>query len=376
MFSKEQLELLASEYSDQKISEMHNVSRSYVQLERSRLGVDSYNSRTLTLTFELLDELSSGCTDEEIAELLNMSASGVRKARMRLGVKAFGIKTSEAKSVDDYYALDELSDTYTNIEIAEIVGWTREYVNARCKELGVKSFTQKTGNIKTSDGRTISKFDHDSSIHIVSADNKRGKSQPAIRKHNFNESYFAEIDSEDKAYFLGWIISDGNVYKTTTSLSICDRDIVYTFAHCLNYPEENIEYREDDEIHQPQWRIRLNSIKMTQDLLELNITPNKSHTIQYPNIEPNLERHLIRGIWDGDGHVGKLYSYVTGSEPCLLGIKNALNSRGLPTADKLYEGVGHYRLRLLRSKRETLHWIYSNCSFYLPRKYNVVQEYW
>lgn len=29
----------------------------------------------------------------------------------------------------------------------------------------------------------------------------------------FNENYFSSIDSEDKAYLLGFICTDGNIYK-------------------------------------------------------------------------------------------------------------------------------------------------------------------
>lgn len=33
----------------------------------------------------------------------------------------------------------------------------------------------------------------------------------ASRKHHFNENYFKCIDSEDKAYWLGFLYADGNV---------------------------------------------------------------------------------------------------------------------------------------------------------------------
>lgn len=32
------------------------------------------------------------------------------------------------------------------------------------------------------------------------------------RKHFFNESYFEVIDTEDKAYWLGFLYADGNIY--------------------------------------------------------------------------------------------------------------------------------------------------------------------
>ena len=32
-----------------------------------------------------------------------------------------------------------------------------------------------------------------------------------MRKKNYNEDYFEQIDTEDKAYFLGFIYADGSV---------------------------------------------------------------------------------------------------------------------------------------------------------------------
>ena len=376
MFKKEELDVLTETLSDNAIALQCGCSRSQIQAIRKMLGVKSFREKTQTLTFEKLDKLSDKFTDEQIAEHLGMSASGVRKSRERLGVKAYAIKACEEKAKKDFDILNELTTSMSNIEVAKKLGWTREYVNARCKELGVKSFTAKTGNVKTSSGEIISKLEHDSSIHIAPAARKKGKPQDNVRRNYFNENYFASIDSENKAYFLGWIVSDGNLFRTTTSLSICDKEIVEMFANQLDAPTEMIEYIPNHDGHKDQWRIRLNSIRMKNDLLSLGITPNKSKTIQYPKIPRHLERHLIRGIWDGDGHVGKKYSYVCGSEFCLLGIQDALNSRGFPTATRLWEGVGHYRLRLLKSQPQTLLWIYSDCTFYLPRKYDVAHQFW
>ena len=52
----------------------------------------------------------------------------------------------------------------------------------------------------------------------------------------FNENYFSSIDSEDKAYLLGFICTDGNIYKRDghqtqlqISLKDCDDEILIHF---------------------------------------------------------------------------------------------------------------------------------------------------
>lgn len=373
MFAKQELNKLTDTYSDAQIAKLNNVSRSYVQQIRSKLNVKSFREKTQTLTASKVDKLTDDYTDEQAAKQLGMSASGFRKARERFKVKAYAVKQSEIKTSNEIIELDELSNNYCNIEIAQIKGWTREYTNARFKQLKIKTFTDKTGKVKSSKG-IITTFEHNATIHINAANKRRGKSQLISRKTFFNERYFAEIDSEDKAYFLGFIVSDGNLFRTTTQLSLTDPEPVFAFADCLGYPCEMIEFMPRRiPKHKDQWRIRLNSIAMANDLKKLGITPNKSFTIKYPSIAPELERHLIRGIWDGDGHVGYKQASVFGSQYCLLGIQFALQIRNLPTAEFISKRTGCYELRLLKSKPQTLLWIYSNCKYYLPRKYKIAQ---
>ncbi len=45
-------------------------------------------------------------------------------------------------------------------------------------------------------------------------------SQEASRKHFLNEDYFKVIDSEKKAYWLGWIFSDGSILKSGKEMRI------------------------------------------------------------------------------------------------------------------------------------------------------------
>jgi hypothetical protein len=50
-----------------------------------------------------------------------------------------------------------------------------------------------------------------------------GTSNPN-RKHIYNSRFLENIDTEFKAYLLGWIASDGNISSGTISISIHNRD--------------------------------------------------------------------------------------------------------------------------------------------------------
>ena len=47
--------------------------------------------------------------------------------------------------------------------------------------------------------------------------------------------------------------------------------------------------------------VSLSGKKIVKDLEEKGLHPNKTFTIKYPEISEELERHFLRGYFDGDG---------------------------------------------------------------------------
>lgn len=119
-----------------------------------------------------------------------------------------------------------------------------------------------------------------------------------VQKYNFNENYFEKIDTEDKAYFLGFIVADGCINSKVDVLNISQKepDILFKFKECINY-EGNIIKHTKRNIH----HINLSSTKIIKDLYNLGIYSNKTKDVKYPNIPNELEHHFMRGLFDGDG---------------------------------------------------------------------------
>lgn len=125
-----------------------------------------------------------------------------------------------------------------------------------------------------------------------------------IRVNNFNDDYFETIDTEEKAYFLGLLFADGNIYTARNRVQITlvneDAYILQAFATAIGYSGKMYIDREKYS------KLILPSKKMCADLTKLGCTPNKSLTLQFPTEVPNqLIHHFIRGCFDGDGHVSK-----------------------------------------------------------------------
>ena len=121
-------------------------------------------------------------------------------------------------------------------------------------------------------------------------------------KHAIDENVFENIDSEEKAYWLGFLYADGYVSggkerKIELSLQLSDATHLEKFKKFLKY---------EGDVKTDSYRCRLyfRNEKITNDLVKLGCTPRKSLTLKFPN-EKQVPReyifHFIRGYIDGDG---------------------------------------------------------------------------
>jgi hypothetical protein len=120
------------------------------------------------------------------------------------------------------------------------------------------------------------------------------------RKYDLNHHYFASISTRERAYWLGWLWSDGCVRKRGNSceiiLSLQKRDecVLQGFRSAVGagYP-----IRADREAV----ILRLTSPQMFSDLQRYGVIPHKSALATYPNIEREFISDFVRGVFDGDG---------------------------------------------------------------------------
>lgn len=116
--------------------------------------------------------------------------------------------------------------------------------------------------------------------------------------YRFNEDYFEKIDTEDKAYFLGFIVADGSVSKNKNVIKIIQKetDILYEFKKYVNSDAPVFTSKTNNVSS-----ISISSSKTKNDLEKLGIFPNKTMIVKYPDIPENLQNHFMRGVFDGDG---------------------------------------------------------------------------
>ncbi len=150
---------------------------------------------------------------------------------------------------------------------------------------------------------------------------KRSRSE-AHRKYDVNEDFFNEIDTEEKAYWLGFLSADGTIRenKVKIGLSVRDKGHVHKFVEALG-SEHPIVVRDvsiDDKTYQTA-EVTIGSTKMADDLARLGVVPNKSLIISpLANLPTMLARHYWRGAFDGDGGISFSRSRGDGAWTCTL----------------------------------------------------------
>lgn len=200
-----------------------------------------------------------------------------------------------------------------------------------------------------------------------------------LGRHLINENFFEYINTEAKAYFLGLMYSDGSVSKNKFYLKLKDKDIIVKFRDCLqcDYPVKKVTYGGYDA-----YVLEVSSQKSCNYLISWGCTPNKTRTIQFPNINKSLYRHFIRGFFDGDGCLqlqDKIYhcrfDLTSASKVFLKQVRPIITKQaftngylGKETKYNVYHlnYTGH-------QVKKILDWLYLDSNFYLKRKYDKYQ---
>lgn len=212
-----------------------------------------------------------------------------------------------------------------------------------------------------------------------------------ITKGEYDIHVFDEIDSEDKAYWLGFWFADGYLnssslfdhkkadYTIELSLQLNDLEHLNKFKTFIKYSKE---IKTDDY----RCRFYVHNKHLWTTLASYGCTPLKSLILSFPNENifksKDLIRHFIRGYWDGDGWISYstadhqiMHCGVLGTIGFLTCIKNYLN-----IDNKLqhnHENEEETTMKFTVSGKNALgvlNYLYDNATIYLERKYAKYKE--
>lgn len=212
---------------------------------------------------------------------------------------------------------------------------------------------------------------------------------------------FKLIDTEEKAYFLGLMYSDGNIWKSDPAQgSYCsklkfmkdDESLIEKLVDIFPFFRlfEEHQYYTYKGVTQKKYYtgMRIYCKELLEDFESLGLLVAKStynkDNLRMPKIPDILIPHFIRGLADGDGSYswcitdGKKYMNVViidTSKPFMKELCKWFNDNGLKC--KIGFDKSYYRVRFRKHSDIMLYksLIIDNATIYMPRKYNKLINY-
>lgn len=139
-----------------------------------------------------------------------------------------------------------------------------------------------------------------------------------MKRNYVVDDYFETIDSDLKAYLLGFFVADGcivmnsgckNSYKLSVNISEIDKELIelYQKEICPNNKIVISEYKTGAKNRKPTHQVKWTSNEMKESLEKYNIKRNKTKDLDFEfpfdKINSNYIFSFIRGFFDGDGHL-------------------------------------------------------------------------
>ena len=183
-----------------------------------------------------------------------------------------------------------------------------------------------------------------------------------------DDAYFHSIDTEEKAYWLGFLTADGYISTDSRigiSLGIRDIEHLYKFKSALNGFQT---VSQNGRV----CKFVICSPEMVADLASHGILPRKTFSTKPAQVAPELARHYWRGIIDGDGYISKDGKKLTlvGDYEVILGFQAFVLAHCSIMKANIGRKENIYSLQL-REKvtRRILDVLYRDATVFLERKY-------
>lgn len=224
--------------------------------------------------------------------------------------------------------------------------------------------------------------------------------------------FFESIDSQEKAYVLGFLYADGCNYISSRGQKLFqftqleqDLDILEKIKKVLNcdYPYRKEIQKTNQKI---KYVLQICSAKMSDDLITLGVPYKKSLILKFPTFDIVPEEfmsHFIRGYFDGDGCIwcGKpklvsSYDKKAGKEYTHVSFNTKFTFAGcetfiIPLQKYLINKIGVSKTKLNRNKnakeqfcvmeysgrgniKKLYDYMYANATIYGERKKNKFEE--
>lgn len=337
-------------------------------------------------------------TNEEIKETQTLYKEG-------LSVEEISKKTGRS--------LSAISHKLKNYDMANRRNdWTREeeqeVVSLRAKGLPFKTI----GNILNRSDRSVQVKHVRLTVPQKKPIFKRKDNTDNYRRvYSVNDTYFSKIDSQKKAYYLGFITADGYVQavsnatrgktkRNTLGIHIAIKDLSF-----LEEFKRDIEsnapikirdaktsiYKGREIVGTKSITLEVSSEQIVKDLSEYDIVQNKTYICKFPNkLDKEFYPGFIAGLISGDGYVGvrtnhgrsslNLRSSLSGTEMLISRVREILIKEiGFNPKKPIYDiKCSKCLFTIEMNQDETLkmyQWMKDNGIHLLDRKNKIIEDF-
>jgi hypothetical protein len=256
---------------------------------------------------------------------------------------------------EEKYTLVDMFSTHYNEDIAKALGRTVISVNTMGFKMGLLKTQEFIDSMRIRNG----------------SKNLRPK-----KLYTFDEDFFNRIDTEAKAYFLGFIYADGcihnyipNKYVMQIMINKKDKKILELLCKETQMTKPIRDTTLDRVV------ISFHSSKMFNDLVSHGIVPRKTYSDIFPrDVSSEFFHHYIRGVFDGDGCIcvkgKKVQAQITGKlsfcQWLKYNISSILGVGGYITTPK--ETYSNWGLTGVKQLQKFGQWLYKDATIFLERK--------
>ena len=301
----------------------------------------------------------------------------------------------------DNYILQNYREK-TNAQMAQECGCSKSTISNHRKKLGI-SKTELNSQLRNKTKYICEQYGKKTKVQIAKELNCSVDFIKKIWSENnligtlktiyyYDETYFSNINTPEKAYWLGFIAADGNLYRREghqglISISINKRDIelLENFKKELNTSKPINIIQDKRRKNTVMATLQITSDKIFNDLLQKGIGIRKTFDLDlsyiFEKIPINFYSDFILGYFDGDGSIyipndntiSKSYIRITGPIKNLEVFSSILKNFGVENTivedkRKYKEPFGNLEFKNTPEKYVFLKYIYKNNVKCLNRK--------
>jgi len=207
------------------------------------------------------------------------------------------------------------------------------------------------------------------------------------KKYEINCNFFKNIDTQEKAYILGFLYGDGCIIQHKSKKYSMSLEIKSEDAYILDEMKKHMEsthplyYRKRNKKWSETATLVITNQKMCNDLIKHGMHVRKSFDLEFPHkMNQLLYSHFIRGLSDSDAYIGidkknrATWNFIGTSEIC-HSIKTILLEQNISTRLKVVNRYSRPLMRVVCTRKSDIiklyKFLYNESTIHLTRKYDI-----